>query len=63
MIDGQLRKAIADSGQSLNALAKASGVSQPVLSRFVAGQRDIYWATACKLAKELGLQLVKRRSR
>jgi predicted transcriptional regulator len=45
----QLRQAILDSGLSVYAVAKGSGVSQPVIARFVAGERDIRMATADQL--------------
>lgn len=56
-LEGQLRAAIAKSGLSVYRLAKDSGVSQPVLCRFVNGQRDITLTTASKLAEALGLEL------
>ena len=52
-----LRKAIEDSGESVNAIAVAAGIPQPVLSRFVAGHRDLALRTADKLAKHFGLEL------
>ena len=42
----------------LSQVAQDAGVSQSVLSRFVAGDRDIHLATADKLAEVLGLNLV-----
>ncbi|HWB11814.1 MAG TPA: helix-turn-helix transcriptional regulator [Pirellulales bacterium] len=45
----QLRRAILDSGLSIYAVAKGSGVSQPVVARFVAGERDIRMETADRL--------------
>ncbi len=42
---------------SVNSVAVASGVPQPVLNRFVRGDRDIYLATANKLAAYFGLSL------
>jgi plasmid maintenance system antidote protein VapI len=53
----QLKKAIADSGLSVYKLAKESGVPQPVLHRFMAGEQGISLATADKLAKYLKLRL------
>ena len=38
-------------------MAKAAGVSQIVISRFLSGERDIRMATADKLAGALGLKL------
>lgn len=51
-------KAIQDSGLSVYAVAKGSGVSQPILHRFVAGERGLNLDTAGKLCKFLGLMLV-----
>lgn len=45
----QLRRAIRDSGLSVYAISKGSGVSQPVVARFSTGQRDIRMETADKL--------------
>jgi plasmid maintenance system antidote protein VapI len=55
----QLQKAIAASGETEYAIAKASGVDTGVLSRFVRGERSITLATAAKLCSHLGLRLSK----
>lgn len=62
-LERQLRQAIRDSGLTIYRLAKDSGVSQPVLSRFVNGKRGITLATASKLAEALGLELRPKRKR
>lgn len=63
-MENQIRAAINNSGLSINRLAKDCGVSQPVLCRFVNGQRGITLATASKLAETLGFELVpKKRKR
>jgi len=54
----QLQAAIAATGQSLYAVAQASGVAAPVLQRFVNGERGITLETAAKLANYLGLALL-----
>ena len=54
----QLQAAIAATGQSLYAIARASGVAAPVLQRFVNGQRGITLETAGRLAAYLGLALM-----
>jgi hypothetical protein len=54
----QLQAAIAATGQSLYSIAQASGISAPVLQRFVNGQRGITLETAGKLAEYLGLGLL-----
>jgi len=54
-----LKKAMASSGQSDYAIAKATGVPQPVVTRFRNGTRDtIQLNTADKLALFLGHSLV-----
>ncbi|HEX5102312.1 MAG TPA: helix-turn-helix domain-containing protein [Pirellulaceae bacterium] len=54
----QLQAAIAATGQSLYAVAQASGVAAPVLQRFINGERGITLETAGKLAAYLGLSLM-----
>jgi plasmid maintenance system antidote protein VapI len=46
-----LRQLIRDSGLTVAAIARATGIAQPVLSRFVRGQRDLTLRTADKLLK------------
>lgn len=62
-LEKQTRAAIKKSSLSVNRLAKDSGVSQPVLCRFVNGQRGITLATASKLAETLGLELALKKRR
>jgi len=62
-IDEQLREAIENSGQTRYAIAKAAGVAQPIVDRFVSGERDLRLATAAKLAQALGLTLTKTEPR
>lgn len=57
-LTSQLRAAIAATGQSLYAIAQASGVPAPVLQRFINGQRGITLETAGKLAVYLRLALL-----
>lgn len=52
----QLRVAIRDSGQSANAMAKACGIPQTTLSRFIRGE-DMGIHRAAKVAAYLGLEL------
>lgn len=54
----QLRKAIIDSGKSANEIAKASGVPQTTLSRFLRGG-EMSIGRASKIAAFLGLSLKK----
>ena len=60
-LENQIRVAIRRSGLSVYRLAKDSGVSQPVLCRFVNGTRGINLTTASKLVEILGLELVPRK--
>ena len=62
-LENQIRTAIEKSGLSVYRLAKDSGVSQPVLCRFVNGQRGITLATASKLVETLGLRLVSKKDK
>lgn len=55
-ISDDLRDAIRASGKSLTAIAKESGIPQPMLTRFVNGQ-DLRLATADKLAAHFKLAL------
>lgn len=59
-IADQLKNAIRESGKTVNALAVEAGVPQPVLHRFVKGERDLTLTTVQKLADYFGLRLVGR---
>ena len=52
-------QAIEESGNSVRSIALAAGISQPQLSRFVNGERDLLLDAADKVAKSLGLELRK----
>jgi plasmid maintenance system antidote protein VapI len=54
-----LKAAVENSGQSVNAIALAAGISQSQLARFVSGERDLRLATADRLAVFFGLRLVR----
>ena len=55
---GQLRAMIEQSGMNTNAVAVAVGIPQPVLHRFVTGDREnIRLDTADKLAEFFGVEL------
>ena len=62
-LEKQIRMAIKKSGISVYQLAKDSEIPQPVLSRFVNGQRGINLSTASKIAQTLGLKLVLKKKR
>ena len=57
----QLREAVRQSGKTMYRIAKDSGVTQPVLARFMAEQRDIRAATFAKIAAAMGLELRPKR--
>lgn len=52
-----LKSSLRASGRSFYQIAKEAGVSPIVITRFLAGKRDIRMATADKLAGVLGLKL------
>jgi plasmid stabilization system protein ParE len=52
-----LKDALRASDKSLYQIAQDAGVSQIVIARFLAGERDIRMATADRLAEVLGLRL------
>ena len=56
-----VRRVIKKSGMSVFALARASGVPQPVLSRFVRGERDITLRTLDKLVVALRVELREKK--
>lgn len=53
-----IRDAVWAAGLSYAELARRSGVSQPQLSRFMSGERDLTLAVADKLFQALGLLVV-----
>jgi len=53
----ELQQAILDSGQTEYRVAKESGVAQPILNRFLRGERGISLETAAKVCAYLGLHL------
>jgi len=54
-----LKKAITDSGLTHYAIAKAAAVGQPIIDRFMSGERDMRVATAAKICQVLGYGLAK----
>jgi len=54
-----LRKAVKDSGQSMYALSKGSGLSYAIIWRFVSGDRTLSQNAIDQLCEYLGLELVK----
>lgn len=57
----QLRQAIKDSGLSVYAVAKGSGLSQPATLRFVAQERDLLLSSATKLSHFFGMEFTEPR--
>lgn len=53
----QLRDAMRGSGLSIYMLAKRSGVSWPILGRFLSGERGMTLSSAAKIASALNLEL------
>ncbi len=56
-----VQRAVRESGLSVHALARVSGVPQPVLSRFIRRERDITLSTLEKLAGALRLELRRKK--
>lgn len=58
-LSDQLRDAIRNSGLSILAVAKISGVPESVLNRFMRGERDLRLQTAEKVAAAFRMRLTK----
>ena len=56
-----LKVLIRESGESLASIGKKAGIPQPVLWRFVQGERDLALRTAQKLVDLFGLELRRTR--
>jgi transcriptional regulator with XRE-family HTH domain len=56
-VEAQLRAALEQTGLSHHELARRSGVSQPILSRFLKGERTLTLPIVNKLCEMLGLVL------
>ena len=52
-----LRRAIRESGKSVQEIADGAGVSPTVITRFLSGERDIHLTTADRLARSLGMEV------
>jgi transcriptional regulator with XRE-family HTH domain len=53
----QLRQAMIDSGKTQYRIAKDTGISQPLVTRFINGNCGVSLETADKLLEYLGLEL------
>ena len=60
-LQDDLRQAVQNSGLSLYAVAKGSGIAYQVLHRFARGERDLTLETASKLADYFGMRLTRPR--
>jgi len=58
-ISGQLRWFLEHSGQTFYGIAQETGIDAGLLSRFARSERTVTLATADKLARHLGLRLVR----
>jgi len=52
-----LRNAVTATGERITTIARGAGIPQPVLYRFMTGERDMTLRTVEKLAAFLGLEL------
>lgn len=52
----QLKAAVSDSHLTVNYIAAAAGIPQPVLYRFMTGKRDLKLSSAEKLAEYFGMR-------
>jgi len=57
----QIRRAVEDCGMTRYAIAKATGIDNATLSRFIHGQAWMSEATMNALAEFLGLEVVARK--
>jgi plasmid maintenance system antidote protein VapI len=57
-----LKRAISASGETVAVIARGAGIAQPVLHRFVKGERDLTLRTAEKLARYFNLELRRSQS-
>jgi len=62
-LSDQLRRAIADCGQTRYAISKATGIAESTLSRFMAGERGLPMKTLDRLADYLDLDIIAGKSR
>jgi transcriptional regulator with XRE-family HTH domain len=62
-LSDQIRRAVAHCGQTRYAIAKATGVSQSTLSRFVNGERGLPMDTLDILAEYLDLRITIGKAR
>jgi hypothetical protein len=56
-LSDQIRRAVANCGQTRYAISKATGISESTLSRFMAGERGLPMKTLDRLADHLDLHI------
>lgn len=56
----QLRRFLESSGESMYAIAEATGIDKSALSRFLSGERGVSAKALDKLGEHLGLELRRR---
>jgi transcriptional regulator with XRE-family HTH domain len=56
-LSDEIRRAVADCGQTRYAVSKATGIAESTLSRFLAGERGLPMKTLDKLADYLDLHI------
>ncbi len=59
----QLREAVEASGRTAYSIAQEAGIRPEMLTRFLAGQRDLTLASAGKVAAALQLELRRRNAK
>jgi len=59
----QIRAAIRSDGRTVYAIAKAAGLNQRTLGRFVNGERDLTSERLGRLMRALGLKVIKDETR
>lgn len=57
-VSEQVRQAVRDCGVTRYAIAKATGIDQATLCRFVSGERGLPMKTLDKLGDFLGLEII-----
>jgi transcriptional regulator with XRE-family HTH domain len=56
-LSDEIRRVVADCGQTRYAISKATGIAESTLSRFLAGERGLPMKTLDKLAEFLDLHI------
>jgi transcriptional regulator with XRE-family HTH domain len=62
-LSDQIRQAVEQCGETRYAIAKATGIDQSTLSRFVSGERGLPMNTLDRLADYLGLTITMKSQR